>query len=288
MERLLLRKLCLPLALTFAVCVFGLWAKSSLPASAPPADAIELPIVMYHHVLKETARLNQYTISPDEFRQDMTFLKEEGYTPILVEDLIAFTQEGTPLPEKPVMITFDDGYESFHEYVFPILEEFGYPAVFSVVGIYADQYSKVDDHHIRYSHCTWNQLALMAESGLVEVQNHSYNLHITNQGQKGAMKTSSESKSAYQYRLAEDLGLMQQRCQEYLHLTPTCFTYPVGYISKDALPVLKGMGFSAALTCEEKINYLTGDPEELFHLKRFNRPHGTSLQQILAKINKSS
>ena len=68
---------------------------------------------MYHHILKDQSRLNKYTISPDEFRRDMQYLQDNGYTPVLMQDLLLFVQEGVPLPDKPVMITFDDGYARF-------------------------------------------------------------------------------------------------------------------------------------------------------------------------------
>lgn len=281
----LIDKLILPVALALIVSVAGIVARVAVAtnASAQPGG-IELPIVMYHHILKDQSRLNKYTISPDEFRRDMQYLQDNGYTPVLMQDLLLFVQEGVPLPDKPVMITFDDGYESFHEYAYPILKEFGFKAVFSVVGTYADQYTRVDDHHIRYSHCTWNQLALLQESGLVEVQNHSYNLHLNENGRHGAKMKRGESPVLYQKLLSEDLSQMQKACQENLRgWTPTTFTYPFGQISPEALPVLKQMGFSAALTCQEKLNYLTGDPEQLYHLNRFNRPHDLSLADILEK-----
>lgn len=279
----------LPLALALAVALAGSPCRASgaVSANAPAEpDGIELPIVMYHHVLKEQARLNKYTISPDEFRSDMEYLKTEGYTPIVIADLLAYVEEGAPLPERPVMITFDDGYESFHEYVFPILKEYDFKAVYSIVGRYADQYSAVDDHHIRYSHSTWNELREMRDSGLVEIQNHSYNLHENQNGRHGSMRKSGEGLAAYQTMLEEDLGKLQDECAAFLDWTPTCFTYPFGQISKEALPVIQGMGFSAALTCEEKLNYITGDLEQLYHLRRFNRPHGTSFQTILERARK--
>lgn len=283
-------KAILPLALALSVALGGLAVQGfrAVAANAPAEpEGIELPIVMYHHVLKEQARLNKYTISPDEFRADMEYLKTEGYTPIVIADLIAYVQDGTPLPERPVMITFDDGYESFHEYVFPILKEYDFKAVYSIVGRYTDQYSLVDDHHIRYSHSTWNELCEMHESGLVEIQNHSYNLHKNQNGRHGSMRKPGEGLASYQAMLEEDLGKLQDECTEYLGWTPTCFTYPFGRISKEALPAIKGLGFSAALTCEEKLNYITGDPEQLFHLRRFNRPHGTFFQTILERARKT-
>lgn len=248
----------------------------------------ELPIVMYHHILKEQTRLNKYTISPQEFRQDMEYIKNGGYTPIFLTELVESTRGGAPLPSKPVVITFDDGYESFYEYIYPILKEYGYKAVFSVVGQYADQYSEADDHHIRYSHCTWEQLKEMSDSGLVEIGNHSYNLHVNKNGRHGAKKKQGENVEAYEEVLKKDIGLMQERCYEYLGEYPTVFTYPFGQISKDALPVIKKMGFQAVLTCQEKLNYLTGDPEQLFHLNRFNRAHDVSLQSLIEKARISA
>ncbi|MCI8648771.1 MAG: polysaccharide deacetylase family protein [Anaerotruncus sp.] len=279
----LLDKFFLPLSMALVLAIASLTARFAIQVNAPAPEGIALPIVMYHHILKESSRLNAYTISPEEFRMDLQFLQDNHYTPIVIQDLLDFVQGKSDLPDKPVMITFDDGYESFHEYAYPILQEFGFPAVFSVVGTYADQYSAVDDHHIRYSHCTWEQLRQMHEEGLVEIQNHSYNLHLNQNGRHGSMRKQGESEADYTAMLIQDLSQMQQDCAEQLGWLPTCFTYPFGQISPEALPILKQLGFSAALTCREKINYLTGDPEQLYHLHRFNRPHNTSFQAILQK-----
>lgn len=271
------------LSLALLISFSGLIARLAVPANAPiDSQAIALPIVMYHHILKEQARLNPFTISPDEFRQDLQYLKDNGYQSILIQDLIDYVNGETVLPEKPVMITFDDGYESFYEYAFPILKEMGFKAVFSVVGTYVDQYSCMDDHQICYSHCTWNELALLQKSRIVEVQNHSYNLHLLTNGRKGAKKMRGEKDTEYRHVLISDIGKMQDECRKNLSgWLPTAFAYPYGQVSEEAILILKELGFKAALTCTEKTNYLTGDPDELYHLNRFNRPHGTSLQSIL-------
>lgn len=275
------------LALVLSVAALSLLAHEArqqheLQADAPVATAsVELPVAMYHHILKEQAKLNKYTISPDEFRQDMQYLKDNGYTPVSMSQLIDYAKEDGYLPEKPVLITFDDGYESFYAYAYPILQEFGFHAVFSVVGAYADAYTAKDDHHIRYSHCTWEQLKEMQDSGFVEIQNHSYNLHVNKDGRHGAKKKNGESDEAYREVLLADVGKMQQECLEKLGDSPNTFTYPFGQISKEALPLLKEMGFEAALICQEKLNHLTGDPEQLYRLNRFNRPHGTSLETLI-------
>lgn len=272
----------LSVALTSVLMGTTINVSQTVQSQAISSESIDLPIIMYHHILEEESQLNDYTISPQEFRTDLKFLQEQGYTPIVVQDLIQYTQGGE-LPEKPIMLTFDDGYESFAVYAFPLLQEYHFPAVYAVIGTYADLYSQQDEHHVRYSHSNWETLKALQESGLVEIQNHSYDLHSLQNGERGAQKRSNESAGSYQKRLWQDLDQLQKDCRQHLDgWTPTCFAYPFGFSSPEALPVLQQLGFSAAMTCEEKINQLTGDPEELYHLKRFNRPHGKSVAEILA------
>ncbi len=280
-------KLILPVALALIVSLVGAIAQATSQANAAASpEGVELPIIMYHLMSKEQAHLNEFTISPDEFRSDLQYLKNNGYTSIVMQDLIDYVKIGAPLPDKPVMITFDDGYESFHEYAYPLLREFGFKAVFSVVGRYVDKYSKAKDHHVLYSHCTWNQLALMQESGYVEIQNHSYNLHTDDRKRRGAMKNAGESLESYRKLLEDDLKKLQIECSENLGWAPTTFTYPFGLVSPESLPIIKELGFEAALTCHEKLNYITRDPEQLYRLKRFNRRHGRSVQSILEKAKR--
>ena len=81
---------------------------------------VELPILMYHHLSENNSKLNKYTISPSEFKSDLEFIQKNGYTTISINDLINFTN-GQNLPEKPIMITFDDGYQSVYKYAYPML-----------------------------------------------------------------------------------------------------------------------------------------------------------------------
>ena len=136
-------------------------------------EGTPLPVLMYHALLRNPNAWNDYVLSPDALEQDLIWLKVHGYSFVLPSQVIGFVQNRNPLPEKPVMITLDDGCLNHLTYLPEILERQDACAFLSVVG----EYTEVDDHHIRYSHCTWNQLGLLHESGLVEIQNHSYNLH---------------------------------------------------------------------------------------------------------------
>ena len=131
-------------------------------------EGVEIPIVMYHSLLKDEARHGKYVISPAEFENDLQYLKKHGYTTILMSDLIAYTQ-GKELPGEPVLLTFDDGYYNNYLYAFELAKQYQCKFVISPIGYYADQYTDTPDENAYYSHATWEELQEMAESGLVEV-----------------------------------------------------------------------------------------------------------------------
>ena len=70
-------------------------------------------------------------LSPAQFESDLKYLKENGYHTVVVQDLIDYVEKGVPLPEKPVMLTFDDGYYNNYYYAFPLLEEYDAKIVIS-------------------------------------------------------------------------------------------------------------------------------------------------------------
>ena len=109
------------------------------------ADGVSLPILMYHSVLKDKSRAGKYVVSPDTLEQDMLYLKGCGYTTVVMEDLINYVENGVPLPEKPVMLTFDDGHLNNKTYVYPLLQKHGMKAVISIVGEYTELFSNTPD-----------------------------------------------------------------------------------------------------------------------------------------------
>ena len=80
---------------------------------------VRVPVIMYHAVMDDASRLGKYVISPEELESDFKWLSENGYTAILSEDLINYTENGAALPEKPILLTFDDGYYNNYLYAYP-------------------------------------------------------------------------------------------------------------------------------------------------------------------------
>lgn len=270
-------------ALTAGIAV-GILATVQVDASADQADAIQVPIIMYHGLLKEEKRQGKYVISPDLFEQDLKYLQENGYTTIVMADLLEYVNNGKDLPKNPVMITFDDGYYNNYLYAYPLLKKYNSRMVLSPIGRYVDEYTGNGDTNPNYAQCNWDAIREMMDSGLVEIQNHSYNLHSTDHGRKGAKKKTVESLADYRTFLADDVLKMQQRMQEETGYTPTTFTYPFGAVSSESLPILKELGFQATLICESHVNVITRDPECLYGLGRYLRTNKGSSEVFFQKI----
>ncbi len=252
-----------------------------------PADGVRLPVIMYHSMLKEQKRLGKYVVSPDTFESDLRYLQTNGYRTVTVQDVIDYVHTQKPLPEKPVMLTFDDGYYNNYTYAYPLAKKYGAKLVIAPIGYYTDLFSRQDADHPNYSHLTWEEISEMMSSGLVEFQNHSYNLHGTC-GRLGAQKRRWESTAAYAALLRSDVGKMQMEMKENTGYLPIAFVYPYGASSKESDSILKQMGFQATFLCTEKINIITKDPECLYSLGRFLRPSGISSGAYFRKIGLGS
>jgi peptidoglycan/xylan/chitin deacetylase (PgdA/CDA1 family) len=245
---------------------------------------VPLPILMYHNVQPDGARRGDYIVSASQLEGDLRYLQETGRSTVVIADLIAYVREGTPLPERPVMLTFDDGQLSNTAYAVPLLEKYGMRAVFSVVGSYIERAEAEQDPNPAYAYMTWADIRFLAESGVAEIQNHSYNLH-QDSPRRGVTRMRGEALASYRQTLEADLGKMQFLLQTQAGVSAACFTYPYGFSCDESEDVLRALGFSAAMNCVERTNYLTRDPEALFHLHRFNRGGQYSTRDFMRSVN---
>lgn len=273
------------LALAAAILAFIAGANPIQAADTKAAQGVRLPIIMYHSMLKETARQGTYVISPDDFGKDLLYLQKKGYTTVLMKDVIQYVKSGTPLPPKPILLTFDDGYYNNYYYAYPLIQKYNMKMIISPIGYYTDIFSGGDADHPNYSYCTWEEINEMMRSGLVEFQNHTYNLHSNAGTRIGAQKLKSESKAQYESLLRADLGKMQQEMQQHTGYTPTTFVYPFGASSKESTAILKKIGFQASMGCRSKTNYITRDPECLYNLNRYLRSAGTKSEQFFSECD---
>lgn len=245
-----------------------------------------LPVLMYHLILKNPGNSNKFIVPQSVFEEDLKYIKNHGYTTILVQDLIDYTENKKELPEKPILLTFDDGAFNNYLYAFPLAKKYEAKFIFSPIAKEAERYTKAHDENPTYSHANWEKISEMSKSGLVEIQNHTYNMHSNKNSRIGCTKKRNESVEEYKQKLSEDIRKSQELISQNTGVTPTAFFYPYGAKSDCSEEILKSLGFKATFLCESKINIISRNPECLFGLKRFIRPPGVPTEKIFSKFEK--
>lgn len=263
---------------------FGIHKAVTAVQTNQGVTGVRLPIVMYHGVLKDTSRQGKYVISPELLESDMNYLKENGYTAVFMQDVIDYVQNGKPLPEKPIVLSFDDGYYNNYAYALPLAEQYSTKIVVAPIVVYTEKFSEAKDENANYGHITWNNMKEMVNSGFVEIQNHTYNLHASNKERMGIKKLKGESESRYEKLLTEDIQKAQDKIKEHIGMAPNTFVYPFGATSKSSESYIRKLGFQATLTCENRINTITADPECLYGLGRFLRTNETDSKTFFSKL----
>lgn len=278
--------------LCFSICIILIFAsfcfvRLAIPygvkiKAATPTEGVFVPIIMYHSILNDKSKLGEYVVSAETLESDMKYLTENGYTAVFIADLVSYVYDDIPLPEKPVILTFDDGNYNNMTYALPLLKKYDMKAVISIVGSFTEESTAEDSHNPLYSYLSWNDTSELIKSGYIEIGNHTYDMHGT-KNRRGCTIKWGESLAAYSKVLGADVLKLQKLITENTGYTPITFTYPYGFICNECIPLLKEMGFKAALSCYEKPNYITKDADTLFELNRYNRPNGISTEKFMKK-----
>lgn len=278
-------------AIAFALIVLltaGAASQLAKPVSATAPDGENeclLPVVMYHQLTDTAANAGPYVLTAQQFEADMRYIKSRGYTSVTTQQLIDYANRRASLPQKPILITFDDGYESFVPYAQPVLRELDMYAVVSIIGSVAQTYTDTTDHTIRYSHLSWEGIRQLSQDPHVEIGNHTYDLHSLDRGRRGCRIKSGEEVGAYKAMLTADLTKTQDMLAQYTGAPAKTFAYPFGARCSQSEEVLRSMGFQIVLTCAEKINRITDQSTDwLYDVGRFNRPSGKTSEQFFQKI----
>jgi len=244
----------------------------------------EILILMYHQVSDNSGLWGDYVIPVSLLKEDFEYIKNNNYTPIKIKDILDFSKGTKELPEKSVVITFDDGQRSFLTKVVPLLEEYNYPAVVNIVGALTDLYTENGETNDKYAYLNWNDIKTLAENPLVEIGHHSYNFHSLGY-RRGMGKIYGESNSSYSEIIKTDIEKLNEKFLSNIGERPYILAYPYGIRNDTLLEIAKDENFSVTLGCRESINKISvGD--ELFELGRFNRPYGKSSATFFSGITK--
>lgn len=245
-----------------ALVLAALWA--AVPPAGLTADttATDSVLVLCYHSVQVKARPNDpYTISQQLFVQQMEYLRAHDYRPISVEALKLAAAGRSNLPPRAVLLTFDDAYRSYYDFVVPLLAMYGYPSMLAVVGRWTDGASPDNPAEPLM---TWDQIRQVAQSPLVTVASHSYDLHkeirYTPQGNAGAAVSvrayrpdagAYETESAYRQRLQIDFDRQRDLLTRRLGQVPDVMVWPYGYYNAVSEAVAAENGYALGFCLDE-------------------------------------
>lgn len=190
---------------------------------------VRVPILMYHYISSPPEGADRYridlSVEPAEFRRQMEYLAANGFTTIDFYDLILAITDKQPLPPRPVILTFDDGYRDHYLNAYPILREFGQKGTFFVVTEFADRGFDM--------YMNWPMLEEMSAAGM-RIEPHT-KTHVDLRGQD------------YDFALYQILGSLQT-VEAHIGYRPRFFAYPGGTYDDQAIEILQAQGFWGAVT----------------------------------------
>jgi peptidoglycan/xylan/chitin deacetylase (PgdA/CDA1 family) len=206
-----------------------------------------VPILLYHSVACTSApRFKKWTIHPEAFAAHMQYLYEQHYTPLTVTHWMRLMDQHSRLPERPIVVSFDDGYADFLVNALPVLQRYGFEATLYVVTKYVGQNSAwlqgqgAGDRPI----LTWAQLAEVSASG-IECGAHSHtHVQLDTVPPPEAREEIMRSKRELEQRLIQPVET---------------FAYPHGYYNALVRTLVQEAGFTSACAVKHALSTVDDD-----------------------------
>ncbi|MEO0538008.1 MAG: polysaccharide deacetylase family protein [Cyanobacteria bacterium P01_A01_bin.123] len=218
------------------------------PEIHPQARLAKVPVMMYHDVLPEKEVYFDLTLA--DLEEDFQAIYDWGLTPISMDQLTYHLRTGAPLPERPILLSFDDSYAGHYTYVYPLLKRYGFPALFSVIT------GKLDGEIGGRSTITWDQVKQMAADPLVTISAHT----VTHP---------SDLRALDDEQLRYEVVTSKTRLEEELGIPIRYFTYPEGYYNERVADVLNEAGLIAGLTMSKIEGEYASNSDSIWGIARF-------------------
>jgi peptidoglycan/xylan/chitin deacetylase (PgdA/CDA1 family) len=230
-----------------------------ITAPAPGGEA-NVPILMYHHIadlpIDATQLQLEWTVTPKNFDAQMQWLARNGFRAISMAQLVAHLKNRQPLPAKPIIISFDDGWQEQFSAAFPILTKYGLSGTFFV-------YTRPLDHT---EFMTWAQVQELSAGGM-DIQSHSVtHPHLRMLAPDAAYKEIAESKATLEKRLGKPV---------------VAFCYPFGEYNNAVIEMVKRAGYESAVTLASGYRQRA---DELYTLHRIRVSYRDSLEEFAKRL----
>lgn len=223
---------------------------------------IDLPILMYHHIRDyhnpKDKMGTQLSVSPQNFEEQMAYLALEKYNTISLQHLVNFLEKGEVLPEKPIILTFDDGYKDVFQNAYPILQKYHLKATFFVI------VNKVDTGN----YLSWDDVKNMIQNGM-EIGSHTLNHpNLTKVSSEKAKDEIFQSKAILEEKLGQKINF---------------FCYPSGEFNNQTIEFVKQAGYKAAVSIISGYEQLA---DQLYKLKRIRVSGGENIDLFKKSVKR--
>ena len=189
------------------------------------SEAAKKIVILNYHKVDEL--FNSLSVAPDDFDEQMAYLKDHGFQTISLEQMRkALAGEAVDLPEKPLLITFDDGYRDNYTNAYPILAKYGYTGVIFVITSFLDRNIP--------QYITWDMAKELQESGVIDIQSHTVN--------HNSMTELNDEK------LRQELIDSKKRIEEVLGKPADYVAYPTGTYNLHIAGIIQDCGYKGAFT----------------------------------------
>ncbi|MGG6269942.1 polysaccharide deacetylase family protein [Leptolyngbya sp. AN03gr2] len=226
------------------------FAEVPSPEINPRARLAKVPIMMYHDIIAEKEVF--FDVTPEELEAHFQLIQKNGLTPISLDQLVEHLKTGIPLPPKPIVLTFDDGYLGHYKFVYPLMKKYRYPAAFSIYP------AKIDKPRGRPG-MNWAQVKEMAADPLVTIASHSVN------------HPSDLREIKDDTKLAFEMTESKRSLETNLGIPIKYFVYPEGKNDERVQQAAIAAGYQAAWTMSDEANLFAAESENLFNISRIGQ-----------------
>ncbi|PIE71885.1 MAG: hypothetical protein CSA22_00570 [Deltaproteobacteria bacterium] len=227
---------------TFPAAMPVILPQTPLSPSGIRADRIQtVPVLVYHRFA--AAGNDTYIVNAEQFKAQMRYLKDQQYHVVSLDEFAGFLNGDNPLPEKSVMLTFDDGWASIYAYAYPVMRAFGFPGVLFVYTDFIGGGKAM----------TWAQIRELSENGFA-IACHSKTHRNLTKRQPG------ESMTDYLSAIAEELNTSRQVIYKKTGVTTQFLAYPYGKTDPVIVSLARRFGFKGGFTVDRGGNPFCQDP----------------------------
>ena len=263
-----------------------------LQATALPDEAVsrDVPVLMWHNLAEESS--GDMTISVDTFRAQIEALHEAGFKTVSLQQLYDYVHFGTELPEKPIVLTFDDGYFSNYEYAFPILQEYDMQATIFAIGVSVGKDTYKDTDHAMTPHFGADEAREMVDSGLISVQSHTFDMHQwppfedgNAQVRETLLPFDGEADADYEAAVEADFAESRELLESITGQPVNALAFPEGAYVTLTQDALRSAGAELTFTTVRAVNTVVkGLPQSLCAMPRFGMTESTDMTALVAEL----